>query len=68
MNKKVIRVGTSAAITISPAELRELAISIGGEVTVAARAGVLEVRPVDPFEQASSEELLAIIEARRTRP
>lgn len=67
MRKKVIRVGGSAGVTISPAELRELGVQPGDEVEVTARGGVLEIRPVDPYRQMETTELMALIEAGRTR-
>jgi len=67
MRKKVVRIGGSVGVTISPAELRELGVGAGDEVEVAARGGVLEIRPVDPYAQMGSDELMALIEAGRTR-
>ncbi|MCL2468098.1 MAG: AbrB/MazE/SpoVT family DNA-binding domain-containing protein [Micrococcales bacterium] len=67
MRKKVVRVGGSAGVTISPAELRELGVGTGDEVEVTARGGVLEIRPVDPYSQMDPDELMALIEAGRTR-
>lgn len=54
-------------MTISPAELRELGVGTGDEVEVTARGGVLEIRPVDPYSQMDPDELMALIEAGRTR-
>lgn len=67
MRKKVVRIGSSAGITISPAELQALGIAPGDTVEVTVRAGVLEARPVNKYETAHMDELLALIEARRTR-
>ena len=67
MRKKVVRVGGSVGVTISPAELRELGVRAGDEVEVTARGGVLEIRPLDAYRQMSNEQLMALIEAGRTR-
>ncbi|WP_250285377.1 MULTISPECIES: AbrB/MazE/SpoVT family DNA-binding domain-containing protein [unclassified Frankia] len=67
MRKKVVTIGNSAGITISPAELHALGIGPGDTVEVTVRAGVLEVRAVSRYEDASLPELMAVINAARTR-
>jgi antitoxin component of MazEF toxin-antitoxin module len=67
MRKKLVTVGNSAGITISPAELRALGVSPGDMVEATVRAGVLEVRAVSQYEDAPLSELLAVINAARTR-
>ncbi|WP_157734792.1 AbrB/MazE/SpoVT family DNA-binding domain-containing protein [Pseudofrankia inefficax] len=67
MRKKVVTIGNSAGITISPAELRALGVSPGDTVEATFRAGVLEVRAVSQHENSSLPELLAVINAARTR-
>jgi len=67
MLKKVVRVGSSAGITISPAELRALGLSVGDPVEVSVHGGVLEVTPVNPFAGLSLDELLALVDERTSR-
>jgi antitoxin component of MazEF toxin-antitoxin module len=67
MRKKVVTIGNSAGITISPSELRALGVAPGDAVEVTVRAGVLEARPVSKYEDAPLEDLMAVINARRTR-
>lgn len=67
MRKKVVTIGNSAGITISPAELAGLGVVPGDEVEVSVRGGVLEARPVNRYAEASLDELMAVIDARRTR-
>jgi antitoxin component of MazEF toxin-antitoxin module len=68
MRKKVVTIGNSAGITISPAELRALGIGPGDTVEVTVRAGVLEARAVSRYEDTSLPDLMAVINAARTRP
>ncbi|MCL2424117.1 MAG: hypothetical protein FWD11_09560 [Micrococcales bacterium] len=67
MRKKVVTVGSSAGITISPAELRALGLSVGDPVEVSVRGGVLEVSKVSPFAGLSLDELLALVDERTGR-
>ena len=48
MNKKVIRIGTSAGITISREALDVLGVGIGDIVEMSTTQGVLTVKPVHP--------------------
>jgi len=67
MMKKVVTIGSSAAITISPAELRELGLKVGDRVQTSVQAGTLELRPIDKYAGATRQELLAHINQHRTR-
>lgn len=67
MRKKVVTIGSSAGITISPAELRSLGIAPGDTVEVTVRSGVLEARAVSKYEDAAMPELMEIINSHRTR-
>ncbi|EFC81344.1 AbrB/MazE/SpoVT family DNA-binding domain-containing protein [Parafrankia sp. EUN1f] len=67
MRKKVVTIGNSAGITISPAELRALGVSPGDSVEVTIRAGVLEARAVSQYEDTPLPDLIAVINAARTR-
>jgi len=67
MRKKIVTIGNSAGITISPAELRALGVGVGDTLEVAVRGGVLEARAVSRYEDAPLPELLAVINAARTR-
>jgi antitoxin component of MazEF toxin-antitoxin module len=67
MRKKIVTIGNSAGITISPAELRALGVRPGDTVEVTVRAGVLEARAVSRYEDASMPDLMAVINAARTR-
>lgn len=67
MKKKVVTIGNSAGITISPAELRALGLNAGDPVEVTVQGGVLEVRPVNKYEGLGLDELAGIISSRRTR-
>jgi len=67
MRKKVVTIGGSAGVTISPAELRELGLSVGDPVDVQVRAGVLELRPVNKHADKPMDELLEHINRFRTR-
>lgn len=46
MRKKIITVGTSAGVTISPADLKALGIRVGDPVDVSTRDGAISIRPV----------------------
>ncbi|SNQ51740.1 MazF family transcriptional regulator [Frankia canadensis] len=67
MQKKVVTIGNSAGITISPTELRALGVTPGDILEVTVRAGVLEARAVSRYEDAPMAELMAVINAARTR-
>jgi antitoxin component of MazEF toxin-antitoxin module len=67
MRKKVVTIGNSAGITISPAELRALGLNPGDMVEVTIRAGVLEARAVSQYEDTPLPDLMAVINAARTR-
>jgi antitoxin component of MazEF toxin-antitoxin module len=67
MRKKVVTIGNSAGITISPAELRALGIEVGDAVEAEVRGGVLEVRAVSRYEDTPLPDLIAVINAARTR-
>jgi antitoxin component of MazEF toxin-antitoxin module len=67
MRKKVVTIGNSAGITISPVELREMGVEAGDTVEVTVRGGVLEARAVSRYEDAPMPELIAVINAARTR-
>lgn len=67
MRKKVVTIGNSAGITISPTELAALNVAPGDEVEVTVRGGVLEARAADKYAEASLEELMTVINAHRTR-
>ncbi|MFI5719667.1 hypothetical protein [Nocardia sp. NPDC051750] len=67
MRKKVVTIGSSAGITISPAELRALGVSPGDMVEVTVRSGTLEARAVSKYDDAGLPELMDIINAHRTR-
>lgn len=67
MRKKVVTVGNSAAITISPAELRAMGLNPGDTVEVTIHAGVLEARAVSRYEDSAMPDLMAVINAARSR-
>ena len=67
MRKKVLRVGNSAAITLSPPELAALGLAVGDQVEVIVRAGVLQVSRVNVFSGRPVAELFAVIDAARRR-
>ena len=67
MRKKVVTVGSSAGITISPAELRALGLAVGDQVEVSVHGDVLEVTKVSPFTGLSLDELLALVDERTGR-
>ncbi len=68
MKRKVVTIGSSAGITISPAELAALGVKPGSQVDVSLVGRSLEVRPVSPYTGMSLDELIPIIQRRRTRP
>lgn len=65
--RKVVTIGNSAAVTISPAQLRALGLHTGDPVEVTVHAGVLEVRPVSKYEGMDLDSLMNVIDQRRTR-
>lgn len=67
MRKKVVTMGSSAGITISPAELRALGAAPGDVVEVTVRSGVLEARAVSKYEGAPLPDLMNVINSHRTR-
>jgi len=67
MLKKVVTMGSSAGMTISPAELRDLGVKVGDQLLVTSRAGVLEVRRANPYQGKSRKELVELIERKTTR-
>jgi len=67
MRKKVVTIGGSAGVTISPAELRELGLRVGDPVEVSVRAGVLELRAANQHAGKPMDELLDHINRQRTR-
>ena len=62
MRKKVVTVGTSAAVTLSREELAALGVGAGDSVEVTARDGVVEIRPVNPFAGMAHEERVALLD------
>jgi antitoxin component of MazEF toxin-antitoxin module len=64
MKRKVVTIGSSAGITISPAELAALGIRPGSHVEVTLAGQSLEVRPVSPYSAMTLDELIPIIEQR----
>lgn len=64
MRRKIITVGTSAGITISPADLRALGLSVGDQVEVTAHQGSLKVRPVNKRAHLSHDELMALVDEK----
>jgi antitoxin component of MazEF toxin-antitoxin module len=64
MRKKVIRVGTSAAVTISPSDLRALGISVGDPVEVTTTNGGIEIRPVSERPQMSHDALMSLVDEK----
>lgn len=67
MQKKIVTIGNSAGITISPAELRALGVRPGDAVEVTVRGGVLEARAVGKYDDAPLDDLMAVINAHRSR-
>ena len=67
MRKKVVTIGSSAGITISPNELRQLGVGVGDPVEVEVRAGVLEMRPINKYSGQPMDQLLTRINSARTR-
>ncbi|GAA4695347.1 Antitoxin component of the MazEF toxin-antitoxin module [Promicromonospora umidemergens] len=67
MRKKIVTIGNSAGVTISPADLQELGLGVGDPVEVTVRGGVLELRAVNKYEGMNLDELSAILEKRRNR-
>ncbi|MGB4776780.1 hypothetical protein [Microbacterium sp.] len=68
MRRKVITIGSSAGITISPAELTALGLKPGNHVEVTLVGRSLEVRPASAYAGMSLDELVPLIEERRKRP
>jgi len=64
MRKKVVTIGSSAGITVSPSELRALGLRIGDPVEVVVRGGVLEVTPVNQYAGLGLERLLELVDER----
>ena len=67
MRRKVVTIGSSAGITISPAELTALGIRPGSQVEVSLVGQSLEVRPVNPYSGLDLDELMELIESRTAR-
>ncbi|GAA1857664.1 AbrB/MazE/SpoVT family DNA-binding domain-containing protein [Myceligenerans crystallogenes] len=67
MRKKIVTIGNSTGITISPSELRALGLNAGDPVEVTVLGGVLEVKPVNKYEGLGLDELMNIVGSRRTR-
>jgi len=67
MRKKIVTIGSSAGITVSPSELRALGLKVGDVVEVNVRGGVLEAVPVNQYAGLELDELLALVDDR-TRP
>ena len=64
MRKKIVRVGSSAAITVSPAELVALGLSVGDPVEVSVHAGVLEAVPVNKYAALPHDDLMRLVNER----
>jgi len=67
MRKKIVTIGSSAGVTVSPSELMALGLRIGDPVEVKVRGGVLEVAPVNQYAGLDLETLLDLVD-RRTAP
>jgi len=67
MLKKVVTIGSSAAVTISPTELKELGLKVGDPVDVQVRAGVLELKPANKYAGLPMSDLIKHINQHRTR-
>jgi len=67
MRKKIVTIGSSAGVTVSPSELRALGLRIGDPVEVNVRGGVLEVAPVNQYAGLGLETLLDLVD-QRTAP
>ncbi len=68
MKRKVVTIGSSAGITISPAELAALGVRPGSQVEVTLVGRSLEVRPVSRYAGMSLDDLMPIIEQHGARP
>jgi antitoxin component of MazEF toxin-antitoxin module len=71
MKQKIITVGMSAGIAISPAELKWLGLSVGDTVEVTPGPGTIEIRRVNERAHLSHDELMALVDerfGRRARP
>lgn len=56
MNQKIIKVGSSAAVTIPKPELKKLGVKIGDTVEAGTDArGVFQVRPVGRLSRADAK-------------
>lgn len=64
MRKKIVRIGSSAGITVSPGELAAMGLAVGDQVEVTVRAGVLEVTPVDKYAGMPLAELRHLVNER----
>ena len=62
MRKKVITVGTSAGVTISPADLKALGIRVGDPVDVSTHDGVITIRPARNHTPLSHDVVMARID------
>ncbi|GAB3163920.1 hypothetical protein GCM10027059_19070 [Myceligenerans halotolerans] len=67
MRRKIITVGTSAGITISPADLRALGLAVGDTVDVTAHDGAIEVKPVRRRSDLSYDDVMARIDEEFAR-
>jgi antitoxin component of MazEF toxin-antitoxin module len=64
MRKKIVRIGSSAGVTVSPGELAALGLAVGDQVEVTVRAGVLEVVPADKYVGRPLVELRRLVDER----
>jgi antitoxin component of MazEF toxin-antitoxin module len=67
MRKKIVTIGRSAGVTVSPAEMRELGLEVGDPVEVNVRSGVFEMRPLNKYVGMPMTDVIARINQARTR-
>ncbi|WP_454854316.1 AbrB/MazE/SpoVT family DNA-binding domain-containing protein [Promicromonospora soli] len=64
MKQKIITVGTSAGITISPGDLKWLGVSVGDTVEITPGPGTIEIRRVNERAHLSHDELMALVDEK----
>lgn len=64
MDKKITKNGTSATISLSPKELKELGLQIGDSVQSYVENGRIIIKPLNKYETMSKNELKEEIRSR----
>jgi len=64
MRRKIVPVGQAGAIELTPNELKALGLTVGDQVDVSSAGGIVEITPVDEYEDLSLDELFSIVTAR----